>query len=672
LTQMTQTVLPTMQKPLHQSGNHDSRPSIAFLLPSLGLGGAERQLLTLLENMDSTRFRCTLLVLQSRPNDLAEDFARLQGLEIHNLGKKHSFDPRFILRLNRFLAHESFDILYAINACARLFGYLIGRWQGVRQIVFAERNSEAVYSSMGSRVYHWIESRIFPHVDHVVTNSPSGFEFCQKRGVSDNKIQVIENGIELGLPTHSPSNRNEKRPLVGMVARFTRQKDHETFLFAAQKVLAVRPDVRFVLLGDGPCLARMQSLAHRLHLAEAVTFAGQQPKVIDYLNQMDLAVLTSRQAEGCPNSVIEAMSLGIPVIATNVSGTRDWIEHEKTGFLVPPGNPAALADCLLARLADLPAARQVGANAAEFASHTFSKQRMANRFEDLFSRLSPFPLATIAKGRTTDGHAWQKIQAVPTSDLFGFPVAKITLDQCVQLFDRCIPNIKPVHIVLVNAAKIVKAHWDRELALIIRHADLIGADGIPIVWLSRLLGRPLPGRLNGTDLMFQLFALAEEKQHRIYLLGAREPVIESAVAELRQRYPNLPLAGYHSGYFASPEELEMTLAEIAASKADILLIGMGSPMKEKWVRKYKARLRVSVIHGVGGSFDILGGLTRRAPHWMQRAGLEWFFRLIQEPQRMWKRYLLLNSFFLFFSCCEIVRTGMRQIGKYFGYRRSVS
>ncbi len=232
------------------------------------------------------------------------------------------------------------------------------------------------------------------------------------------------------------------------------------------------------------------------------------------------------------------------------------------------------------------------------------------------------------------------------ANICGLMVDKISLDQTVNYIDEAIPHGERCHIVLVNAAKIVKAKYDMDLAHIIKSADLVGADGVPIVWASRLLGQALPGRVNGTDLMERLFELSDQRGYKLYLLGAREEIITKTVQELKRRYKSIQIAGYRNGYFNSPEEERRAVREIAESGADILLVGMGSPMKERWVRRNKADLGVPIIHGVGGSFDIIGGLTKRAPVWMQKYGLEWFFRLCQEPRRMWRRYLFTNTLYI--------------------------
>ncbi|OGC05287.1 hypothetical protein A2V82_03305 [candidate division KSB1 bacterium RBG_16_48_16] len=239
--------------------------------------------------------------------------------------------------------------------------------------------------------------------------------------------------------------------------------------------------------------------------------------------------------------------------------------------------------------------------------------------------------------------------------MFGFGIDRLNLDQVVSCIDEAILAKKPLHIVLVNAGKIVLARKDHELAHIIRTAELVGADGVPIMWASWLLSRPLPGRVNGTDLMNRLIEMAAAKGYRIYFLGARQPVIERAVRSLKQRHPSLQIAGFRNGYYDSPESEREVINDIARSQADILLIGMSSPKKEKWVRRHFHDLNVTVVHGVGGSFDILGGLTKRAPAWMQKTGLEWLYRLIQEPRRLWRRYLIGNAAYTFLVMKALVR-----------------
>lgn len=197
----------------------------------------------------------------------------------------------------------------------------------------------------------------------------------------------------------------------------------------------------------------------------------------------------------------------------------------------------------------------------------------------------------------------------------------------------------------LNAAKVVLARDDERLARILDAAPLVNADGQSIVWASRLLGAPLPERVAGIDLMFRLLSIAEDEGFRVYFLGSRPEVLATAIERLGIRYPELRIAGHHHGYFGEAET-ESVCADVNASKADMLFVAMSSPKKEYWVEEAAPLLEVPLIVGVGGSLDVVAGKVSRAPAWMQKAGLEWLFRFLQEPRRMWRRYTVTNARFV--------------------------
>ncbi len=241
-----------------------------------------------------------------------------------------------------------------------------------------------------------------------------------------------------------------------------------------------------------------------------------------------------------------------------------------------------------------------------------------------------------------------------SANVLGCPITRLGLEDFVRAAEAFISSKKPHYIAVVNAAKVIKMRSDPFLDQSVRAADLIGADGVPLVWASRLLGDALPGRVNGTDLMYRLLARADEKGYRIFFFGASQEVLDRVLETVRTEYPAVEIAGFQHGYFSSAEELDI-VEKIRASRADILFIAFGTPKKELWVKRYLSAMEVAVIHGVGGSFDVLAGVIPRAPLWMQRYGLEWLFRLYQEPRRMWRRYLITNTAFILLLVKECVR-----------------
>ncbi len=226
------------------------------------------------------------------------------------------------------------------------------------------------------------------------------------------------------------------------------------------------------------------------------------------------------------------------------------------------------------------------------------------------------------------------------------PVDALTMEETINLIDKSIIERKPIHHVVINAAKVVNAQKDSELKESIVNCDIINADGQAIVWASRLFNTPLPERVAGIDLMEALVKLSAEKNYRIFFLGAKEEIVNSVVDFYSKLYNKNIIAGYRNGYFKKDEE-QAVAKQICDSNADILFVAMSSPKKEIFLNTYKDLIQAPFIMGVGGSFDVVAGFVKRAPMWMQKSGLEWFYRVLQEPRRMWKRYLFGNSEFIY-------------------------
>ncbi|GAB3350102.1 exopolysaccharide biosynthesis glycosyltransferase VpsK [Arachidicoccus ginsenosidivorans] len=234
---------------------------------------------------------------------------------------------------------------------------------------------------------------------------------------------------------------------------------------------------------------------------------------------------------------------------------------------------------------------------------------------------------------------------IPSIRLLNCPIHAITMDETVNVIDKAIKNRKQIHHVVVNAAKLVKMKSDPLLRKSVINCDIINADGQSLVWAARLLGLYLPERVAGIDLMERLVMLAYYKGYKIYLLGAKPEVVSAVANKYAAEFDSSIIAGYRDGYFSKEEEGDVARA-IGESQADILFVAMSSPKKEVFLNEYKRIINTSFIMGVGGSFDVVAGKVKRAPFWMQKSGLEWLYRVIQEPRRMWKRYLVTNTLFI--------------------------
>src|ERR1700683_1556442 len=233
----------------------------------------------------------------------------------------------------------------------------------------------------------------------------------------------------------------------------------------------------------------------------------------------------------------------------------------------------------------------------------------------------------------------------PRSGLPGTPIDPLTMDRAVRRCGDAIEAGDYLSFGMVNAAKAVAMRRNEPLRLAVSGCDIVLADGQAVVWASTLLGAPLPERVAGIDLFTELLGLGSRCGYRVYFLGARAEVLQAMLAEVAVRYPGLKVAGSRDGYFSEEEEPAVA-GEIRRAGADLLFIGMSSPRKELFQARWGAATGARVAHGVGGSFDILAGATRRAPVWWQRHGLEWLYRAIQEPVRLGRRYLTTNLAFV--------------------------
>lgn len=225
-------------------------------------------------------------------------------------------------------------------------------------------------------------------------------------------------------------------------------------------------------------------------------------------------------------------------------------------------------------------------------------------------------------------------------------INNLSMNETLNIVHNGIQQNNQIHHVVVNAGKIVAMQKDIELRKSVNESDIINADGQAVVWASKFLGKPLKERVSGIDLMEELVAISQKNKYKIYFFGAKEEIVKKVVDTYSNKYSKNIIAGYRNGYFKKEEEKEIA-KEIAKSDANILFVAISSPTKENFLYQNKDLLKnVNFIMGVGGSFDVIAGKVKRAPVWMQKNGLEWFYRFLQEPKRMWKRYLVGNSKFI--------------------------
>lgn len=224
---------------------------------------------------------------------------------------------------------------------------------------------------------------------------------------------------------------------------------------------------------------------------------------------------------------------------------------------------------------------------------------------------------------------------LPSISLLGVRVHRVDMDTTLRLIKQWVQGSEPHMIVTADASSIVIAHDDPEYREIVNTADLVTPDGAGILLGSKWLGTPLASRVSGVDVAKHICAMAAEGGWSVYFLGAAPGVAEAAAENLKKDYPNLKIAGIHDGYFSTSQDAEIA-ALVKASGAKAILVAMGIPRQEKLIHQYMNDMGVCVAIGVGGSFDVFSGNVNRAPVWMQRHGLEWLYRLAQNPKKISK------------------------------------
>ncbi|WP_237690578.1 WecB/TagA/CpsF family glycosyltransferase [Paenibacillus caui] len=233
-------------------------------------------------------------------------------------------------------------------------------------------------------------------------------------------------------------------------------------------------------------------------------------------------------------------------------------------------------------------------------------------------------------------------ETIPSVNLFGIRVSKWNMEETVAYLTEAAESDRPHQVITANPIMVMAALEDPAYMEIMQKAELVVPDGAGVVWASGKAGNPVKERVAGFDLLHQLMKTGEKRSWKVYLLGASPEVIQEAANRLQMQYPGVKIVGSRDGYFGPDQDLEVVEA-IKAAAPHILFVARGADTQEPWIAKYKQQLGVPVIMGVGGSFDVISGRSKRAPKFMQRLRLEWFYRLLKEPTRF-RRMLALPKF----------------------------
>lgn len=454
-----------------------------------------------------------------------------------------------------------------------------------------------------------------------------------KSGWDKERIKLLVPGVD-GLTSPPPPDTTSPAPEPSLkllyVGQLIRGKGVD-LLLGALALLDFDWTARIV--GRGGDEDYLQALATELGIAGKLDFCGWQAELNHLYAEADLVVVPSRWQEPYGLVGLEAFAHRKAVVAFDVGGISQWLKHGKTGLLARAGDHRSLARAITKLQRD-PALRERLAHQAwdYLCSQHSREQHLSSLIQPLESLLS-----------TQTG----ALAELPSLDIFGVRMLNITMQDALGILERSLQSREKTAAWFVNADCLNKAWKDAAYRQLLRENRIVFPDGSGIMLAARLLGKSLRENLNGTDMLPHLCELALSGSYKIYLLGAAEGVAEKMRENLLRRFPGLEICGLHNGYFDWDTEVDALIAEINQSAADILLVAFGAPLQERFIDRFGPRIEAVVQMGVGGLFDFYSGRIPRAPHWMRRWGIEWIFRLIQEPGRMWRRYILGNPLFLF-------------------------
>jgi len=233
-------------------------------------------------------------------------------------------------------------------------------------------------------------------------------------------------------------------------------------------------------------------------------------------------------------------------------------------------------------------------------------------------------------------------------DIGGIPLDNLTLDECLTRFDELITKREPVYVITANVDHVVKLAKNPAYRKVYDEAALNLADGVPLMWAGKFLGTPLKKKISGSDLLPIVCRESARKGYRLFFMGGRQEAAELAAIKFREQFPGLQIVGTYCppfGFEKDNAENEKIISMIRDSKADILFVGLGAPKQENWICPNRFKYNIPISIGVGASFEFAAGMVQRAPVWMQKIGLEWFWRIIMEPGRLWRRYLVDDMLF---------------------------
>jgi exopolysaccharide biosynthesis WecB/TagA/CpsF family protein len=533
-------------------------------------------------------------------------------------------------------------------------------WPGVIHGCYREsRATTSVVAAM--HAFHRTLSTWRENVDvYIALSDFARFKFVQG-GLHANKIIVKGNFVD-----PDPGCRERHGEYAIYVGRLSTEKGLRQLLEAWR---IASPQLPLRIVGGGPLREQLEVDRERLAL-ENVEFTGylDHNQVLEAIKNSSFLILPSQCYEAFPMVIAEAYACGVPVIAANHGATAELVEDGRTGLLFKPGDSSDLAAKIRSACQEPERLETMGLAArAKFVSEYAAASNLARLVEAYELALANRASQRSRAGAPTAIAQKQKAERTAISrrtfDVLGVRVNAVQIPDMIETMRQWIEERKQCHAIAVTGMHgMMEAQHDRAFKGVLNAADAVVPDGMPLVWLGRLKGLSLQRRVYGPELMMSFCEQTASTGYRHFLYGGAPGVAEKLAGVLQDKCSGLHVVGTYSPPFRAltEEEDAQIVASINAANPDIVWVGLGTPKQETWMHEHREKLRAPVLVGVGAAFDIHAGAKAQAPVWMQENGLEWLFRLAQEPRRLWKRYLVYGSEFVFRLCWEFIGLGRKQ------------
>jgi exopolysaccharide biosynthesis WecB/TagA/CpsF family protein len=475
-------------------------------------------------------------------------------------------------------------------------------------------------------------------------------EFARRKfiaaGIPAEKIVVKSNFV-----SPDPSQRSS----IGEYALFAGRLSQEKGLLRLLAAWArLRNRIPLLVAGDGPMRARLETEVARRRLS-SIAFRGYLPPeaAIAAMKQARFLVVPSECYEGFPLTIAEAFACGTPVVCSRLGGMQEIVADGITGLHFAPGDAQELCQKVEWAWSHPDRTDEMGRRARQEYESKYTAEKNYSRLMEIYDRtLSKRAQVARTVAQPCDSQRFR---------VLGIPVDAVQICDVIARMEQWIGERSGGHFIAVTGMHgITEAQRDPSFKQVLSSADMVVADGMPLVWLGRRQGYALEERVYGPELM-EGFLIQTGAKYRHFFYGGGRGVAERLAEKLREKY-KIQVAGFYSPVFQqSPvREDSDVLAAIETARTDVLWVGLGTPKQERWMHIHRELLSVPVLVGVGAAFDLLAGRVKQAPHWMRENGLEWFFRLTQEPRRLWRRYLVYGSEFAWKASLQML--GLRRFG----------